>query len=80
MKDWELRLDEFLRFNDRKVLPSAGRVSKKSADDFARAEYELFEVRRRQYKEADGEIDTIKQLEEAARNLPSGKEGDTENT
>jgi len=29
MKDWEQRLDEFLRFNDRNVLPHAGSISKK---------------------------------------------------
>ena len=32
MKDWEQKLDEFLKFNDRKVLPHAGKVGKKKAD------------------------------------------------
>jgi len=83
MKDWEQKLDEFLRFNDRGVLPNAGKVSKKAAEDCAKAEYERFEIRRRAYKESIGEAETIKQLEEAARDVkqlkesqdPSGKEG-----
>lgn len=32
MQDWEQKLDEFLRFNDRDVLPNAGSVSKQAAD------------------------------------------------
>ena len=36
----------------------------------ARAEYEKFSARRRQYKEAIGEAETIKQLEKAAKLLP----------
>ncbi len=73
MKDWEQKLDDFLRFNERRVLPDAGKVSKKQAEDHAKAEYELFEMRRREYKESLGETDYVKQLEEAARLLPAGK-------
>jgi len=83
MKDWEQKLDEFLRFNDRKVLPNAGKVSKQAAEKYAKAEYEQFEVRRRAYKESVGEAESIKQLEEAAKGSrqleasrePSDKEG-----
>lgn len=83
MKDWERKLDEFLRFNERRVLPNAGRVSKQDADEHARVEYEQFETRRREYKESIGKAETIKQLEQAAREMkrlkepksPSDKEG-----
>jgi hypothetical protein len=74
MKDWERKLDEFLHFNDRKVLPNAGKVSKKAAEGHAKAEYEQFEIRRRSYKESIGEAETIKQLEEAAKELKQRKE------
>ena len=67
LRDWERKLDEFLQFNDRKVLPDAGKVSKQAAEDHARAEYEKFANRRRKYKEALGEEDYVKQLEEAAK-------------
>ena len=75
MKDWERKLDDFLRFSERQVLPHAGRVSKQSAEDHARAEYKKFSTRRRQYKEALGEAETIKQLEKAAKLLPEKRKG-----
>ncbi len=73
MKDWERKLEEFLRFNERRVLPDAGKVSKTSADEYAKVEYEKFEVRRREYKESLAETEYIAQLEEAARLLPVKK-------
>jgi hypothetical protein len=72
MKDWEHKLDEFLKFNERRVLPDAGKVSKQQADDFAKDEYERFAERRRQYKEAQGEAEMIKTLENAAKQLDTG--------
>jgi len=73
MNDWEQKLDDFLRFNERRVLPHAGKVSKQTAEDHAKAEYEKFEVRRREYKETLGEVENIKQLEQAAKMLGSGR-------
>lgn len=71
MKDWEQKLDDFLKFNDRRVLPDAGKVSKRQADDFAKDEYDRFAARRRQYKEELGEAESIKMLEETAKQLRS---------
>ncbi|MEW6595761.1 MAG: virulence RhuM family protein [Thermodesulfobacteriota bacterium] len=73
MKDWERKLDDFLRFNDRRVLPNAGGVSRKSAEEHALGEYERFAKRRREYKESQGEAESIAQLEAAARQLAEGK-------
>jgi hypothetical protein len=73
MRDWEQRLDEFLRFNDRRVLPNAGKVSKRAAEDHARNEYELFAADRRNEKEALAEADYVKQLEEAVKHLPPAR-------
>jgi len=64
MKDWEKRLDDFLQFNERKVLGDAGKISKQAADGFAKVEYEEFAKRRREYKELLGEQDAVKELEE----------------
>ncbi len=69
MNDWAQKLDEFLSFHDRQVLPDAGKMSKKSAEEHAKAEYEQFETRRRIHKEALGEVEGIKQLEDVAREL-----------
>jgi hypothetical protein len=73
MKDWERKLDEFLAFNERRVLPNAGSVSKKAAEEHARQEYERFAERRREHKEALGEGETIKALEEAAKLVGRGQ-------
>jgi hypothetical protein len=70
MKDWEQQLDDFLRFNRRRVLSDAGGVSHQSAEKHAQAEYDKFEVRRRDYKESLGEKEYVRQLEEAAKLLP----------
>lgn len=73
MNDWETRLDEFLKFNERRLLSNAGKISKQAADEYAIAEYSEFEIARRKQKEIDAEQDYLRQLEEAARNLPSHK-------
>jgi hypothetical protein len=73
MADWEARLDEFLRFNDRKVLPDAGRRTRKQADAIAHAEFEKFAERRRKEKEALGAVENIRALESAAKLLEPSK-------
>ncbi len=70
LKDWDARLDEFLRFNDRAVLPDKGKAKRADADALAEAEYEEFAARRRAMLEAEGQRDGQKALEDAARKLP----------
>ena len=65
----ERKLNEFLAFNERDVLPNAGTVSKKAADEHAHQEYQQFEARRREYKENLGEAEAIKALEDTAKAL-----------
>lgn len=72
MQDWEQRLNEFLQFNARDVLTNAGSIGKANADAFAEEQYDRFAERRRTIKEAQGEQDTFKALEDAARNRNSG--------
>ncbi len=74
MQDWERKLDEFLRFNDRYVLPDAGSVSKQTADEHAAVQYENFSTRRREYKEIQGAKDYLRQLEDIARDKGSSDE------
>lgn len=74
MKDWEKKLDEFLAFNERRVLPNAGTVTKQAADDHAKSEYDQFAKDRRAEKEALGEADYLKQLEAAAKQLSPKKD------
>ena len=64
LKDWQTKLDDFLRFNDRSVLENPGSIAKKNADEHARAEYETFAERRRALLEAEGARDHIQALED----------------
>lgn len=75
MKDWQEKLDGFLRFNEHDVLSNAGHVSKKQADDYARREYDRFEVKRREFIESKAEEEYIKDLEQVVKQLPDKSEG-----
>lgn len=70
LRDWGTKLDEFLKFNERRVLPNAGTVSKQNADARAEAEYERFAARRREFLEAEAQRDAAKALEDSAAKLP----------
>jgi hypothetical protein len=71
LKDWEAKLNEFLRFNERAVLGGKGKVSKSDAVVHAETEYEEFAARRRQLIEAEAERAQHGELEDAARQLPT---------
>lgn len=68
LKDWEEKLDGFLKFNEREVLGNFGSVTKKEADKVAKEEYKKFSAQRRAELEAIGEEQTIKALENIAKN------------
>lgn len=70
LRDWETKLDEFLAFNDRDVLPNAGRISHKSAKAHAEAEYDAYATERRRLLEAEGERARLDALEAEAKRLP----------
>jgi len=63
LKEWQNRLDDFLRFNDRNILPDAGRISRDAANEKAEHEFEKFAKRRREHAEAEG----LKELEDLAK-------------
>ncbi|WP_428623821.1 virulence RhuM family protein [Sedimenticola sp.] len=73
LSDWQQKLDDFLRFNDREVLDGAGAVSKQQADEQARNEYERFAARRREAAEDEGASDTIRALEALAGQSHKGQ-------
>ena len=70
LKDWEIKLNEFLLFNERAVLGDRGKISKADADTRAEAEYEEFAARRRALMEAEATRAQQKSLEDAAEKLP----------
>ncbi len=74
MRDWQSRLDDFLRFNQRDILPDAGRVSREAADRRALDEYAQFELRRRAEAEAAGAEDMLQELVASMTSLPGKKD------
>ena len=44
MKDWKEQLSIFLSFNDRDILPDAGRISHEQAEEKAFGEYEKYRL------------------------------------
>jgi hypothetical protein len=70
LRDWEQKLDDFLRFNERAVLADGGSVSRVEADQRAAAAYDVFDTRRRAELEVAAERDTMAELERAAKALP----------
>ncbi len=62
LSTWQTRLDDFLRLNERDILPDAGKVSREQADGIAEQEYDRFAARRRAQLEDEAEADTLKQL------------------
>ena len=70
LRDWEQRLDDFLRFNERAVLDGGGTVSRQDADQRALAAYDEFDARRREEIEANAEAEAISELERIAKVLP----------
>lgn len=70
LRDWEARLDAFLRFNERAVLEGNGAVTRQTADAHACAEYDRFAERRRALAEAEGERALRDGFEATVRRLP----------
>ncbi len=69
LRDWEAKLDEFLRFNERRVLADGGSVSRGEADRRALEAYDAFAERRRALAESAAEIESAQALEQAAKAL-----------
>ncbi len=64
MQDWEQRLDEFLRFNERKILNNAGSISHEKAEKIVHERYETFDTDRRQQEKLEAEAEATEELRE----------------
>ena len=73
LHNWQSRLEDFLRLNERATLPDAGKVSREQADAIAEQEYDRFAARRRAQLEDESEADTLKQLEDQVKKLSKPK-------
>lgn len=75
MVDWETRLDDFLRFNERPILDNPGSVSRDAAERRAHEEYDQFNDRRRLAAESEAERQHLEDIERAVRSLPRSQAG-----
>jgi hypothetical protein len=73
LETWRARLDDFLRLNERAILPDAGRVSRERADALPQQEYGNFGARRQSEFESAGELEAFKQIEDQIKKLPKTK-------
>jgi hypothetical protein len=73
LHNWQSRLEDFLRLNERAILPDAGKVSREQADAIAEQEYDRFAARRRAQLEAEAEAATLRQLEDEVKKMPKPK-------
>ncbi len=61
MKDWIIKLEGFLKLNDRDILRDAGKVSAQVAKSYAEKEFDKF--RRREDRKIESDFDRmVKQL------------------
>ena len=51
MKDWTVKLDDFLRLNDMEILEGLDKISKKQADDMAHMEFKEYKKQQRRIED-----------------------------
>jgi hypothetical protein len=73
LQHWLTRLHDFLKLNERAILPDAGKVSREQAALLAEQEYERFAARRRTRLEAQAEADPLNLLEAKVKRIPRPK-------
>jgi hypothetical protein len=78
MQDWAARLDDFLRFNERRVLDNPGTVSREDAERRARDEYDKFQERRRIEVDETAEREHLEEIRKTIQSLPRSPTGPTE--
>jgi len=69
MKDWRVKLDAFLKFNEREILTNAGKVTKEVAETLALSEYDKFRSHRLQKEAEDEDIEDNGKFSELEKKL-----------
>ena len=59
-EDWIMKLDDFLRLNEKEILQNKGKISKKIAEEKASQEYDIFNTKRLKNYESDFDKETKK--------------------
>lgn len=69
MRDWEDKLDAFLKFNEREVLTHAGKLRADVAEKLALERYESFDAARREAVRLEADAEDMAALEQTERQL-----------
>ena len=72
MKDWTVKLDDFLRLNDMEILERLGKISKKQADDMAHLEFKKYKKQQRQIEDHSA-ADALEKEAQKLINAPADK-------
>ena len=80
MRDWIVKLDAFLKLNDREILQTAGQISAEKAHHKAEVEFERYEEQRRLRESTEPTSDfdrMIKEVKVLPKGKPTKKNGDS---
>ena len=72
MKDWTVKLDDFLRLNDMEILEGLGKLSKKQADDMAHLEFKEYKKQQRRIEDHSA-ADALEKEAQKLINAPADK-------
>ncbi len=75
MRDWQEKLDNFLRFNERAVLSGVGGISREEANQMAIEQYDQFHKQRLTIQQIKVEEEYLKQLEQMSKKKPKKTSG-----
>jgi len=67
MKDWVIKLDAFLKFNEEDILTNAGKVSHEVAEALAFKEYEKFRIKQDKNYVSDFDRDLVEKLKDRGK-------------
>lgn len=67
LRDWEMKLDEFMRFNERDIIQGPGSISHAEAVKHAEKEYESFSNDRRDEIEKEAEKNYLEVLQDSVK-------------
>ena len=75
MREWDERLDAFLKLNERDVLTHAGKLRADVAEKLVAERYETFDTARREAARLAADQEDVDALEQAERQLQDSKRG-----
>jgi hypothetical protein len=62
MKEWILKLDDFLRLNEKEILKNKWQISKKIAQEKVEKEYDIFKIEKMKNYISDFDLEVKKYL------------------